>query len=120
MGKFVPHIEVQENNSCRIKGTLKDENDVVIGSGSISLATLAIENMSDGTVIRAAADISADITVAGVLNTAISGAENAMVDETAIAEYHVATMTINGTSGDGKTVNFVREVYIKVGNQRTV
>lgn len=121
MGVFVPHIEVNENNSCHIQGTLKDENKIVVPVAQITTATMAIVCLDSSlTSIRAASDISADINSSGYLDTLISGAENAMIDETAKYEYHLATISIDATSGDGRVVNFVIEVGIKICNLRTV
>jgi len=114
-----PNVTVPEGSSCNITGVVKTEKGgTAIGSASISAATLQLNNLNTDAVIRAAGSIAADIDVSGNLNTVITAAENKTYTETKNYEYHVATIRITGTSGDGKVVTIVQSVFIKVTNNK--
>lgn len=114
-----PTTTVPEESSANIVGTVREyKGGPAIGSASIDTATLQYNNLADDAEIRAEADIISDIAADGSFDTLITGAENAMIDDTLNFEYHVATIRITGTSADAKTVNLVQSVAVKVTNNR--
>ena len=113
-----PPKTVTEGTSSAIVGNVRQyKGGPTIGSGSISVATLELNDIN-GTAIAAPYDISADIDVNGALDTLISGANNAFIDDSSNTEIHVATFRITGTSGDAKQVDLIHEVHIEIGTAR--
>lgn len=111
----IPNVQVPEENSCNIYGTVKDfKGGTAIGVSNISVATMQIDNLADDAVIRAVGSIKDDIDSDGILSTVVTGAENAMIDDELNKEYHVATIKITGTSADAQTVNITQSVVITV------
>ena len=112
----IPNTETPEGSSCNIYGTVREyKGGPAIGSANISVATMQINNLDDNdTVIRAVDDIITDIDADGILSTVVTGAENAMLDDTLNKELHVATIRITGTSADAQVVDIIQSVVITV------
>lgn len=111
-----PKKIIPEKATAHITGIIKDAAKIAIGSASISTATLALHNRDTGAEIRAAASITADIDVDGNLDTIVTAAENAMIDQTRTIEIHLATFEITGTAADATTVVINKEVWLQIQN----